>query len=88
MCAAGKRHGEWIKGYGWQRALLGGHLPSRHWLDAVTPDSPVFLTSMDMHLGLANSKALDMAGIGPSTQDPPGGAIHKDSSGQPTGILA
>ncbi|KAK9832465.1 hypothetical protein WJX74_011007 [Apatococcus lobatus] len=85
---ADKRPGEWIKGYGWQRSLLGGQLPSKQWLDAVTPDNPVFLTSMDMHLGLANSKALGMAGVGPSTQDPPGGAIHRDLSGQPTGILA
>ena len=54
----------------------------------MTPDNPVFLTSMDMHLGLGNSRALEMAGIGPGTPDPPGGVIYKDSKGMPTGILA
>ncbi len=43
---------------------------------------------MDGHLGLANSKALELAGINRKTPDPEGGKIDKDpNTGEPTGIL-
>ena len=85
--AAQKRPGEWIKGHGWQRRLLGGQLPSKQWIDAAAPHNPVFLTSMDMHMGLANSRALEIAGVDASTPDPPDGQIFRDASGVPTGVL-
>ncbi len=49
-------------------------VPRKEWIDPVTGETPVFLTRMDGHQGLANSAALRKAGIdrdGPS--DPPGG---------------
>jgi len=39
------------------------------------------------HVGVANTRALDLAGIGAATVDPPRGSIDRDASGAPTGVL-
>ena len=65
----------------------GPFTPSRELIDAVTPDHPVLVNRFDRSMYLANSKALDMAGITAATPNPPGGEIVKDASGRPTGIL-
>jgi predicted amidohydrolase YtcJ len=62
-------------------------LPTKEWIDAVTPNRPVFLNRYDGHMALANSLALKMAGITAQTPDPPGGAIVRDAQGNPTGCL-
>lgn len=56
---------------------------------AVTPTTPTWLVRHDAHMGLANSAALRLAGIGRDTPDPPGGAILRQGGpdGQPTGLL-
>ena len=40
------------------------------------------------HFGVANSVALELAGISAETPDPAGGIIERDAQGQPTGLLA
>lgn len=63
-------------------------LPTKEWVDEFTTDIPVFLMRMDYHIALANSKALEIAGITKETPDPDGGTIEKDKqTGEPTGIL-
>lgn len=79
--------GKWMQGFGWDAERWGGELPSRHWIDVVTPDTPVFLFRTDGHIALANSLALKLAGITRDTPQPEGGTIDKDASGEPTGIL-
>jgi predicted amidohydrolase YtcJ len=41
----------------------------------------------DLHLAVANSRALDLAGITADTRPPPEGVIEKDPDNRPTGIL-
>ncbi|MGH9347938.1 MAG: amidohydrolase [Vicinamibacterales bacterium] len=65
----------------------GPFTPSRELIDPVTPDHPVLVNRFDRSMYLANTKALDLAGITASTPDPPGGEIVKDAGGRPTGIL-
>jgi predicted amidohydrolase YtcJ len=65
----------------------GPFTPSRDLIDAVTPDHPVLVNRFDRSMYLANSKALELAGITGETPDPPGGEILKDAAGRPTGIL-
>ena len=65
----------------------GPFTPSRELIDAVTPDHPVLVNRFDRSMYLANTKALDLAGITNATPNPPGGEIVKDASGRPTGIL-
>ncbi len=79
--------GTWITGGNWDHSLWGGELPTREWIDAVTPDHPVWINRLDGHMSLANSVALKLAGVTRATQDIPGGAIVRDRTGAPTGIL-
>jgi hypothetical protein len=79
--------GEWITGGTWDHQNWGGELPRRDWIDGVTPDNPVMVVRLDGHMALANSLALEQAGIDADTQDVPGGEIVRDSEGKPTGIL-
>jgi len=79
--------GEWIEGGSWDHQNWGGELPRRDWIDALTPDRPVFVSRLDGHMALANSKALALAGIDRDTPDVEGGEIVRDASGEPTGIL-
>ena len=81
--------GQWILGGNWDHEKWpGAPLPTRQMIDAVTPDHPVLLRRLDGHMALANSVALQRAGITRETPDPPGGLIVRDpGSGEPTGIL-
>ena len=47
----------------WDHTLWGGELPRRDWIDAATPDHPVWVNRLDGHMALANSAALGAAGV-------------------------
>jgi hypothetical protein len=79
--------GTWILGGDWDHSLWGGELPTRAWIDAVTPAHPVWVSRLDGHMGLANSAALAAAGVDARTADVAGGTIVRDGTGTPTGIL-
>ena len=79
--------GAWITGGDWDHQNWGGELPTKEWIDAVTPDHPVWINRLDGHMKLANSRALAAAGITKSTTEVSGGAIVRDPAGAPTGIL-
>jgi len=79
--------GTWILGGDWDHTLWGGELPHRAWIDAVTPDHPVWVTRLDGHMSLANTAALRAAGVGDRVSDVPGGAIIRDPDGRITGLL-
>jgi len=83
-----RRHpGEWIQGGTWDHELWGGELPHRSWIDSVTGQTPVFVSRLDGHMGLANGRALELAGVTERTPDPEGGTIVRDRNGRPTGVL-
>lgn len=79
--------GEWMQGGSWDAELWGGELPTRQWIDAVTPHTPVALSRLDQHMWLVNSLGLKLAGIDRNTPEPAGGRIIKDAHGDPTGIV-
>jgi len=79
--------GEWIQYGDWDHTLWGGELPSRDWIDAVTPDNPVWIYRLDGHMALANSAALELAGVDAQTADIDGGTIVRFDDGRPTGVL-
>lgn len=86
--AATRPAGEWITGGDWDHERwIGAPLPDRAWIDSVTPNNPVFVNRLDGHMGLANSKALELAGVSGSQPDPAGGTIVRRSDGSATGIL-
>lgn len=80
--------GQWIQGRGWDE----GKLEELRYiyaadLDPVSGDHPVWLRHTMGHYGVANSRALELAGITPDTPDPPGGTIDRLADGTPTGVL-
>ena len=87
--AAAHSEKTWIQGMGWVYSVFGkGGLPDKKLVDEVIPDRPAYLLAYDGHTALANSKALEAAGITRDTPDPPSGVIVRDPvTGEPTGVL-
>jgi len=82
------RPGEWIRGRGWdQNDWAVTRFPTHEALSHAVPNNPVYLTRVDGHAGLVNAKAMELAGLTAQTQDPDGGRIIRDASGNPTGVL-
>lgn len=79
--------GAWITDGDWDHTLWGGELPTRQWIDSVTPDNPVWVSRLDGHMAVANSAALAAAHVTRATRDVEGGLIVRDASGEPTGLL-
>jgi predicted amidohydrolase YtcJ len=81
--------GSWILNGDWDHEQLESpELPSKDWIDAVSPAHPVCVNRFDGHMVLVNSLALKLAKIDRNTISPPGGEIVKDpETGEPTGIL-
>lgn len=86
--AAAGKPGGWIQGRGWDEGKLAErrHIRAAD-LDPVSPDRPVWLEHTMGHYGTANRRALELAGIGRGTPDPPGGTIDRAPDGTPTGVL-
>jgi len=75
----------WIEGFGWGYAAFPEKRPLAVNLDDVINDRPVFVTSRDGHMALANSLAMEKAGVDAMTLDPENGRIVRGLDGEPTG---
>ena len=79
----------WIRVEKYRFGAFPGAKTDRHFLDSIIPDRPVYIMDESGHNGVANSKALELAGITRDTPDPEGGSIEKDpDTGEPTGYLS
>ena len=80
--------GAWLQGGCWiETQFAEDRMPTRHDLDPVSPDHPVVIERI-FAACVANTHALQLAGITRETPDPPGGVIERDpKTGEPTGIL-
>ncbi len=80
--------GKWVTAsMGWHESILEeGRMPTRHELDPVSPNNPVFIPRGG-HVVTVNSKALELAGITKDTPNPAGGIIVRDEKGEATGML-
>lgn len=91
--------GEWILGRGWHQDKWDS-IPSnavkgfqRHdLLSEVSPDNPVYLRHASGHAGMANSKAMEIAGVNQLSKDQQevevvGGEVIRDELGNPTGVF-
>ncbi len=80
--------GDWVVGEGWDETLWPVHtLPTRWDLDEVCEKHPAYLGRVDGHIGVANTRALQLASVTVASRDPEGGKIDRDESGTPNGIL-
>lgn len=84
-----ERPGKWVTGGRWDHEGWDSIAPpTRYDVDEFTKETPVMVSRIDGHMGLANSYALKLAGITKDTPDPDGGLIERDpETGEPTGIL-
>jgi len=77
---------EWVLGRGWdQNDWENKSFPTKDQLDKLFPEKPVLLTRIDGHAALANTVAMEMAGINAET-NVNGGSVRL-KNGKPTGIL-
>nr|WP_256128082.1 amidohydrolase [Arthrobacter sp. SDTb3-6] len=87
LAGFGARQG-WYRGWGYDDTLLlEGRHPDRHDLDRVSRKDPVLVTHLSGHFAVANTRALELAGLGDATQDPAGGRFARDDAGRATGLL-
>jgi len=86
--AADTPPGTWITGRGYNEATLPERRhPTRHDLDQASTAHPIALTRTCGHMIVANTRALELAGITRNTPNPPGGVIVRDEHGDPTGLV-
>jgi hypothetical protein len=79
--------GAWVLGRGYDHAELDvGRHPTAAELDSAAPDNPVFIVRTCGHMGVANTAALRIAGVGHNTPDPEGGVIER-RGGALTGLF-
>jgi predicted amidohydrolase YtcJ len=79
---------QWVRVVGGftEQQFVEKRLPTIAELNAVAPDTPVFI----LHLydrALLNAAALRVVGYTKDTPEPPGGQIMRDADGNPTGLL-
>jgi predicted amidohydrolase YtcJ len=80
--------GTWIRAVGgWHGGQFReGRGPTREELTAVAPEHPVYVQLL-YEEAVLNDAALQAAGIGATTPDPPLGAFLRDEDGTPTGTV-
>lgn len=80
--------GEPVQAWGYDDSLMAEdrHL-TRHDLDRVSTEHPVYLRHVSGHLGYANSRMLELAGITDDVEDPVGGHFQRDADGRITGCM-
>lgn len=80
--------GSWVVAMEWDElALAERRPPTRRELDDAVPNHPLFAMHYSCHRGLANSRALALAGIDRGTAEPSGGTIERGAGREPTGLL-
>jgi predicted amidohydrolase YtcJ len=86
--AAKKKPGEWIVGGAWHppSQLAEKRYLTRQEIDSVAPNNPVYLRTVG-HFSMANTMALQKAGVDKATADPSGGSFERDAAGELTGVL-
>ena len=63
-------------------------LPSRWDLDIACPENPTIILRYDGHIGVVNTKTLELVGINSETKVPKGGEIRKNEKGELTGVIS
>lgn len=71
--------GAWVVGEGYdQTALAEQRHPARALLDRVSASHPIMIVHQSGHMGVFNTRALELLGVTPDTLAPAGGAIGKE----------
>ena len=81
--------GAWVQGAGYDDTLLAEQRhPTRADLDRASTGHPIYVMHVSGHIAVANSLALQMAGIVRGKAPPTGGKYRSDpTTGEPDGVL-
>lgn len=79
--------GGWLRGWGLNPNAFGSVQLHRSVLDRVSGEQPAFIRLFDGHSALANSRALELAGIHGSYDFDQASEVVCDADGVPTGLL-
>ena len=84
--SAGEEPDGWLSVDLWEPSGMD-RLPTKEDLDGLPTRRPIIVVDLSGHTAVANSRALEIAGITASTRDPQGGKIERGRRREPTGIL-
>lgn len=80
--------GNWIRGGGFDHQVWDDQvLPTKEELDNISHQHPILIDRYCMHVHVANSEALRIAGITKDYVPTASNTVGKDADGEPTGIL-
>lgn len=81
--------GKWIRGRGWNQDYFKGEkrFPTKYDLDRISTEYPIIVTRICGHVGVINSKALEILNIAKGTPQFEGGQFDLDHNGEPVGIF-
>lgn len=79
----------WLAAMGYDNAFFENEEnPTRYDLDKISTEIPILLLHVSGHIGVANSKALEMAGWTKDSPNPEGGVLQRDAvTGELSGII-
>lgn len=77
-----------IVGFGYDPAQLAEQRhPTREDLDKVSTDYPVYIVHQSGHIGVTNSRGLEVLGLNAASEEVPGGVIRRMAGNEPNGVL-
>lgn len=81
--------GRWLMGFGLDNTIIAEkRFPTRQELDAISTEHPIYVQHISGHLGVANSRALELLEIRRDTKAPEGSEIGRDEkTGELTGLI-
>ena len=82
------KKGDWVKGVNFdQSKWKENRFPTLEEMNSISKDNPVIIKRCCLHAVVANSRALEIAGIGKNYQAGSGGIVELDKNRMPNGIL-
>lgn len=84
--ARSRQRDDWIICYRFDNNKSGGY-PTLEEMDSASDGRPLFIQRTDCHIGLANTRAFEVSGLGTDPADPPFGQFDRDpATGKLTGL--
>ncbi|HRH59383.1 MAG TPA: amidohydrolase, partial [Chitinophagaceae bacterium] len=78
----------WLQARGFNEVnMKEGRMPTKDDLDKVTKNRPLWVIRTCAHIGVANSKAIELSNVTAQTHIPAGGEMRLGNDGKPNGIF-
>jgi len=83
------RGGRFLMGEGWNHELFSDEkrFPTRWDLDEVSRDKPIIIMRACFHIGVLNSKAMEILGLDRESAKSYGDFVELDENGEPNGVI-